>query len=61
MSIGRARRCRPSSMSKQTLVAILYSHERSDERPSNRSAAFQARTSVSCTASSASNAEPSIR
>ena len=36
-SIGRARRSRPFSMSRQTFVAIRYSHERSDERPSNRS------------------------
>lgn len=28
-SMGRARRSRPSSMSKQTFVAIRYSHERS--------------------------------
>ena len=60
-SIGRARRCRPRSMSRQTLVAIRYSQERSDERPSKRSTARQARTIVSCTASSASKPEPSIR
>ena len=60
-SIGRARRLRPRSMSRHTLVAIRYSQERSDERPSNRSNACQARTIVSCTASSASNADPSIR
>ncbi len=44
-----------------TLEAIRYSQVRTDERPSNRSAAFQARTIVSCTASSASAPEPSIR
>ena len=36
-SIGRARRLRPSSMVRQTLVAIRYSHERTAERPSNLS------------------------
>ena len=60
-SIGRARRCRPRSMSRQTLVAIRYSHDLTLDRPSNRSAARQARTIASCTASSASNADPSIR
>jgi hypothetical protein len=60
-SIGRARRWREPSMSRQTLVAMRYSHERSWERPSNRSRDFQARTMVSCTASSASKAEPSMR
>jgi hypothetical protein len=48
-------------MSRQTLVAIRYSHDRSEERPSNLSMAFQARMRVSCTASSASEPEPSIR
>ena len=61
MSIGRARRWRPRSMSRQTLVAMRYSQERTAERPSKLSAFFQARTIVSCTASSASNADPSIR
>ena len=61
MSIGRARRWRPRSMSRQTLVAIRYSQDRTDERPSNVSAFFQARTIVSWAASSASKAEPSIR
>ena len=51
----------PFNMSKHTLLAMRYSHDRSAERPSNRSKLRQARTSVSCTASSASNAEPSIR
>ncbi len=60
-SIGRARRSRPFSMSRQTLVAIRYSQERSAERPSNRSMLRQARISVSWTASSASNGEPSMR
>ena len=60
-SMGMARRLRLRSMSRQTLVAIRYSHERSADRPSNRSNACQARTMASCTASSASCADPSIR
>ena len=44
-----------------TLVAMPNSQDRSAARASNRSSARQARTSVSCTASSASNGEPSIR
>lgn len=61
MSIGTARRLRPFSASMQTLVAMRYSQDRREERPSNFATPFQARTIVSCTASSASNAEPSIR
>ena len=61
MSIGSSRRLRPLSASRQTLVAIRYSHDRTADRPSNRSNERHARTSVSWTASSASNAEPSIR
>ena len=60
-SIGRARRCGVRSMSRHTFVAILYSQERTEDRPSKRSMAFQARSRVSCTASSASEPEPSIR
>jgi hypothetical protein len=60
-SIGSARRCLPRSMSRQMLVAIRYSQERTLDRPSKPSAARQARSSVSCTASSASKPEPSIR
>jgi hypothetical protein len=60
-SIGRARRLRPSSMSRQTFVAILYSHDLNAARPSKRSALRHARNIASCTASSASNEEPSIR
>ena len=56
-----ARRCLPFNRSKQTFVAIRYNHERTDERPSKRSNARHARTMVSCTASSASKAEPSMR
>jgi hypothetical protein len=48
-------------MSRQTLVAIRYNHDRRLERPSKRSPARHARTIVSCTASSASKADPSIR
>ena len=36
-SIGRARRSRPPSMSRQTFVVIRYSHDRSDARPSKPS------------------------
>lgn len=60
-STGRARLLPAFSMSRHTFVAIRYSHERSEERPSNLSKLRQARTSVSWTASSASKAEPSIR
>ena len=60
-SIGRARRWRPLRWSRQTFVAIRYSQERSDDRPSNRSIAFHALIIVSWTASSASKPEPSIR
>jgi hypothetical protein len=60
-SIGVARRCRLSIIVRQTFVAILYSHERTEDRPSNFSYERQARTMVSCTASSASADEPSMR
>lgn len=60
-SIGRARRWAAGAMSRQTLVAIRYSQVRSAERPWNPSNLDHARTMVSCTASSASKAEPSIR
>ena len=60
-SIGSARRFSPRSASRQTFVAIRYSHDRIEDRPSNPSAPFQARSIVSCTASSASKADPSIR
>jgi hypothetical protein len=60
-SIGVARRWRLSSIVRQTFVAILYSHERTEERPSNFSYERHARTIVSCTASSASADEPSMR
>jgi hypothetical protein len=60
-SIGIARRRRPLSESKHTLVAMRYSQDRSEERPSKRSTPRHARTMTSWTASSASEAEPSIR
>ena len=60
-SIGRARRCGPWSMSRHTFVAMRYSHDRSDDRPSKLSMLRHARTIVSCTASSASKPEPSMR
>ena len=61
MSTGRARRWTWRLMSMHTLVAIRYSQDRTLERPSKRSALRHALTSVSWTASSASNPEPSIR
>ena len=60
-SMGLARRCREPSMSKQTLVAMRYSHERRAARPSQESIDRHALTIASCAASSASNDEPSIR
>ena len=60
-SIGRARRWRALSMSRHTLVAMRYSQERTEDRPSKRSNAFHALTRVSWAASSASKADPSIR
>ncbi len=61
MSIGRSRRSLPLSTSKQTLVAIRYNQDRIAERPSNLSRLRHARTKASCTASSASKGDPSIR
>ena len=40
---------------------LRISQDRTLDRPSNRPAACQARSSVSCTASSASDPDPSIR
>ncbi len=60
-SMVSARRWRPRSMSRHTLVAMRYSHERSADRPSKRSKPRQARSMVSWTASSASKTEPSMR
>ncbi len=42
-------------MSMQTLLAMRYNHDRSEERPSKPSIACQARTMVSWTASLASD------
>ena len=61
MSIGVARRCALCSMSRQTLLAIRYSHAFSAPRSCSLSTDFQARTIVSCTASSASAPEPIMR
>ena len=59
---GNGRRARPSSADRHTLVAIRYNHIRTDACvPSYRSRAFHARSIVSCTRSSASWNEPSIR
>ncbi len=61
-SDGSGRRRRLSRALRQALVAIRYSQVRSDARCSSKSAwARQARSMVSCTRSSASCREPSIR
>ena len=60
-SMGRARRWLERSWSKQVLLAMRYSQVRSDDRPSNRSRFRHALVRVSCTASSASEDEPSMR
>ena len=67
--VGRRARSRPAarawaaarSARRQTLVAIGYSHERSELRPSNFARPRHARSSASWSASSASCAEPSMR
>jgi hypothetical protein len=46
---------------RHALVAILYSQERSELRPWKRGRPRQARSSASCSASSASWTEPIIR
>ena len=53
-STGSARFGRFSIRLSDVLVAIVYSHERSELRPSNRAIPRQARSIVSCIASSAS-------
>ena len=59
---GNGRRARPSSAVRHAFVAIRYSQVRTDARAlSYRSRAFHARSIVSCTRSSASWTEPSIR
>ena len=60
-SIGRTRRARSPIASRHTRVAMRESQVRRDARPSKRSRLRHARTIVSCTASSASAAEPSMR
>ena len=56
-----ARRERARSASRQTLVAILYSHARTLSPAVSVSRARHARRNTSCTASSASSNEPSMR
>ncbi len=58
---GRTRRARPSRASRHAFVAIRYSQARNVERPSKPGRFFQARRNVSCTRSSDSSNEPSIR
>ena len=61
-STGRTSRSRPSNHDKQAFVAIRYSQVRIDPRDSSYpSANRQARSIVSCTRSSASCSDPSIR
>jgi hypothetical protein len=48
-------------VSRQTFVAMRYSHVLSDDRSLNFSFPFHARSIASCTASSASTTEPSMR
>jgi hypothetical protein len=48
-------------LSRHVFVAIRYSHERSELRCSKLGSARQARMSASCSASSASWTEPSMR
>ena len=61
VSIERTRRALRRMASRHTFVAILYSHARTRALPSNWSRARHARRNVSCTASSASSNEASIR
>ncbi len=60
---GRTRRAvaRLARALRQAFVAMRYSQLRTEARPSKRSTARQARRSVSCTRSSASSSEPSMR
>src|SRR5208337_1818863 len=57
---GKVRRGRRSRASRQAFVAILYSHERNDARPSKVPSFCHARKRLSCTRSSASCKDPSI-
>ena len=59
-SIG-IRRALARTAFRQMFVAMRYSHERSDERPSNPASPRQAANKVSCSMSSASVSEPSRR
>jgi hypothetical protein len=58
---GNARRPRCSSAVRHTFVAIRYSQTRTDDRSSNADHDRQARRYTSCTASSASCTDASIR
>ena len=58
---GSGRRPRRSIAVRHAFVAIRYSQVRTDDRPWNPSKDRHARRYVSCTRSSASSAEPSIR
>ena len=58
---GSSRRDARRVMSRAVLVAMAYSQERTELRPSNPGRFRQARSSAFCTASSASCTEPSIR
>lgn len=60
-SNARYLRSRPVSMSRHTLVAMRYSHVPSEDRSPNPSRFRHARKIASCTASSASTTEPSMR
>ena len=61
VSIDDSRRAFRRIASRQTFVAILYSQARTSALPSKVSRARHARRNVSCTASSASSNEASIR
>jgi hypothetical protein len=61
MSTANSRRDWCLAMSSAVLVAMEYSQERTELRPSKRSMPFHARTRASCSASSASCTDPSIR
>ena len=60
-STGSGRRARLLSMSRQTLVAMRWSHPRRAVGRLRPLRLRHARTSVSCTASSASRVDPSMR
>jgi hypothetical protein len=59
--MGSTRCGRRAMWFSDVFVAIVYSHERRELRPSKRPSPRQARSSASCSASSASGTEPSIR